>query len=112
MLGRGELLALQRGGRGACDERSLDYVVRLMRATRDEPAAQAGRLAALGAGAARGGQGARALEGRDFVTPDDVKAVAVSVLNHRLMLKAEAEVEGVTADDVMRQTLEQVQVPR
>jgi MoxR-like ATPase len=53
-----------------------------------------------------------ALQGTDFVTPDDVKAVIPSVLNHRLLLKAEAEVEGVTPDDVLRQTLEQVKVPR
>jgi MoxR-like ATPase len=41
-----------------------------------------------------------------------VKAVVPSVLNHRLLLKAEAEVEGVTPDDVLRQTMEQVKVPR
>ncbi|MFP2903104.1 magnesium chelatase, partial [Corallococcus sp. 4LFB] len=50
--------------------------------------------------------------GTDFVTPDDVKAVTPSVLNHRLLLKAEAEVEGVTADDVLKQMLERVRVPR
>jgi MoxR-like ATPase len=49
---------------------------------------------------------------RDFVTPDEVKAVAPSVLNHRLMLRAEAEVEGLSADDVIARVLEQVQVPR
>ena len=55
---------------------------------------------------------ARPSTAADFVTPDDVKAVCPSVLNHRLLLKAEAEVEGLTADDVLRQTLERVQVPR
>ncbi len=53
-----------------------------------------------------------ALHGKAFVTPDDVKEVAPSVLNHRLLLKAEAEVEGLTPDEVIRQTLEQVEVPR
>jgi MoxR-like ATPase len=53
-----------------------------------------------------------ALLQRDFVTPDEVKAVAPSVLNHRLMLRAEAEVEGLSADDVIARVLEQVQVPR
>src|SRR5262249_30307160 len=53
-----------------------------------------------------------ALNGLDFVTPDDVKEVAPSVLNHRLLLKPEAEVEGTTTDDVIRQTLGRVAVPR
>lgn len=53
-----------------------------------------------------------ACRGRDFVTPDDVKEVAPWVLRHRLRLRAEAEIEGVTADDAIRQILETVEVPR
>ena len=46
------------------------------------------------------------------MTPDEVKSVTPSVLNHRLMVKAEAEVEGVTVDQVISRVLEQVPVPR
>lgn len=52
------------------------------------------------------------LQGRDFVTPDDVKAVAPAVLQHRLMLTAEAEMEEYTPLDVARQLIDQVEVPK
>jgi MoxR-like ATPase len=53
-----------------------------------------------------------ALRGRDFVLPDDVKAVAVSALAHRLVLRPELWVQHVTADDVVRDLLETVPTPR
>jgi MoxR-like ATPase len=53
-----------------------------------------------------------ACRGRDFVTPDDVKEVAPWVLRHRLRLRPEAEIEGVTPDEVIRQVLDSVEVPR
>jgi len=53
-----------------------------------------------------------ACHGRDFVTPSDVKEVAPWVLRHRLRVQSEAEIEGVTADDVIRQILEVIPVPR
>jgi MoxR-like ATPase len=53
-----------------------------------------------------------ACRGRDFVTPSDVKEVAPWVLRHRIRLQSEAEIEGVTADDVIAQVLDAVPVPR
>lgn len=53
-----------------------------------------------------------ALRGRDFVTPDDVKDIAPSTLRHRLILRPEAEIEGLTADDVINNVLAAVPVPR
>jgi MoxR-like ATPase len=53
-----------------------------------------------------------AIEGRDFVVPDDVKAAAPSVLRHRLTLKPEADLEGLTTDDLVRETLSGVEVPK
>lgn len=55
---------------------------------------------------------AAALYGRDFVTPDDVKHVTPPVLRHRLLLKPEAEIEGLDADAVIQRLLAQVTVPR
>ena len=52
------------------------------------------------------------LSGRDYVTPDDVKALALPVLRHRLALRPEAELEGVTADGVVSGVLDTVPVPR
>jgi MoxR-like ATPase len=53
-----------------------------------------------------------AISGRDFVTPDDIKTMAVPVLEHRLILRPEFEIEGVTVAEVIQKMLEQVAVPR
>jgi MoxR-like ATPase len=57
-------------------------------------------------------QTSASIDGRDFATPDDVKSAAPLVLAHRLIVRAEAEVEGVTADTVLRRILESVTVPK
>jgi MoxR-like ATPase len=53
-----------------------------------------------------------AWQGRDFVTPEDIKAVALPVLRHRIALNPEKEMEGITADDAVKQIIEKVEVPR
>jgi MoxR-like ATPase len=53
-----------------------------------------------------------AIAGRDFVSPDDVKAMAQSVLEHRLILRPEYEVEGVTIPEVVERIVQEVAVPR
>ena len=51
------------------------------------------------------------VEGRAYVTPDDVKAMAHDVLRHRILLSYEAEAEGLTEDDVITRVIEQVRTP-
>ncbi|MBU8896600.1 MoxR family ATPase [Corallococcus sp. M34] len=102
----------QRAARVACDESILQYVVQVTRETRTNPRVRLGASPRAAQALLAASKARAALQGSDFVTPDDVKAVAGSVLNHRLLLKAEAEVEGITADEVLRQTLERVRVPR
>ena len=53
-----------------------------------------------------------AMDGRDYLLPDDIKAAALPVLRHRVLLKPEADMEGLTADQVIRQVLDSVAVPR
>lgn len=53
-----------------------------------------------------------AMSGRDFVTPDDIKKIAPSVLRHRIMLTPEREMEGITADKVVQQIIETIEIPR
>src|SRR5512142_233698 len=90
----------------------VDYVVDLVRATRGRPQLLCGaspRAASMLATAAR----ARAtLSGRGFVIPDDVKALALPVLRHRVVLAPGAEIEGQTADGVVRRVVEEVEAPR
>ena len=57
-------------------------------------------------------QAAAAIDGREFATPDDVKAVAPLVLPHRLIVRAEAEVEGIDAATVVSRILSSVEVPK
>ena len=90
----------------------LAYVVDVCRATRSSPSVS---LGASPRGATALLLAARAwawLSGRDYVTPDDVKALALPVLRHRLALRPEAELEGVTADGVVAGVLDTVPVPR
>lgn len=53
-----------------------------------------------------------AINGRDFVTPDDIKKIVPSVLRHRIMLTPEREMEGITADRVVQQIIETIEIPR
>lgn len=53
-----------------------------------------------------------AINGRDFVTPDDIKKIAPSVLRHRIILTPEREMEGITADKVVQQIMETIEIPR
>jgi MoxR-like ATPase len=52
------------------------------------------------------------LAGRDFVTPDDIKSIALPALRHRLSVAPELEIEGLRADDVLRSILDTVEAPR
>jgi MoxR-like ATPase len=88
------------------------YVVDLVRATRDHPSLQFGaspRAANMLATAARA---YAAIEGRDYVIPDDVKFLAVPSLRHRLVLAPGAEIEGITVEQVIAQIIDQVPAPR
>jgi MoxR-like ATPase len=90
----------------------LQYIVDLVRATRHDPSLRVGgspRACNVLASAARAWA---VLEGRDFVIPDDVKALLLPVLRHRVILSPAVEVEGRTADEVLTQIGAQVAPPR
>lgn len=89
-----------------------DYIVRLIRATRENADLSSGaspRAAVLLANAARA---RAALEGRDYVIPDDVKALSVAVLRHRLMLSPAAEIEGREIEALVAELVENTEAPR
>ncbi|HVF04553.1 MAG TPA: MoxR family ATPase [Frankiaceae bacterium] len=90
----------------------LAYIVDVARATRQSPSLSLG-VSPRGATALLNCAKAWAwLSGRDFVTPDDVKALARPALRHRVAVRPEAELEGVTADGVLDTVLGSVPVPR
>ena len=113
VLEPGELLALQAAAAAVnVDASVLAYVVQLVQATRRNPRVKLGASPRAAQGLLAAARARAVLAGEAFVTPDDVKAAVVPVLNHRLLLHPEAEVEGVTADDVLAETLDRVPVPR
>jgi MoxR-like ATPase len=90
----------------------LAYVADVIRSTRETPALTLGASPRAGVALFKCSRAAAALAGRDFVTPDDVKAMAPGVLRHRVTLAPEVEIEGRSPDDVVRAVLERVEVPR
>jgi MoxR-like ATPase len=90
----------------------IDYVVRLVRATRESADLAIGaspRAAVLLANSARA---RAALAGRDYVLPDDVKALATAVLRHRLLLSPAAEIEGREIEALVGELVQQTEAPR
>ena len=88
------------------------YVVDLVRATRAHESVLVGAGPRATQCLLLGARAAAALAGRDYVTPDDVRSLAPAVLGHRLVLRPEFEIEGLTIDEVLVRILEQVAVPR
>ncbi len=88
------------------------YVVDLVRATRAHESVLVGAGPRATQALLLGGRARAALEGRDYVTPDDVRGLAGAVLGHRLVLRPEFEIEGLTIEEVVTRVLEQVAVPR
>ena len=89
-----------------------DYIVRLVRATRETAELSSGaspRAAVLLAQAARA---RAALDARDYVVPDDVKALAPAVLRHRLLLSPAAEIEGRSGEAIVGELVERTEAPR
>ena len=94
------------------DPAILAYIVELARATRAAPSAALG-VSPRGATALLATSRAWAwLSGRDFVTPDDVQNLARPTFRHRIQLRPEAEIEGVSVDGVLENVLASVPVPR
>ena len=89
-----------------------EYVVGIVRATREHPAVELGCSPRAGLALLRAGRAAAACLGRDYVVPDDVKALAPHVLSHRLILTPDARMAEVTPESVIADVLGQVPIPR
>jgi MoxR-like ATPase len=94
------------------DEVIIDYAVRLVAATRHASTLEAGAGPRGSLALIRCARALALLEARDFVLPDDVKALALPVLAHRLTLSAESELEGLSAEHVIEDLLSKTETPR
>ena len=87
------------------------YVVSLARRTRDWPAISLGASPRAAIGLFFVARAMAGMDGRDYLLPDDVKNAALPVLRHRILLKPEADLEGLTSDQVIKQVISAVEVP-
>jgi len=94
------------------DESILNYIVSITETTRRVSSVAVGASPRGSVAVLMAAKALAAIGGRDFVTPDDIKELAVPVLRHRLILKPEVEIDGVRTDRVIENILSQVKVPR
>jgi len=94
------------------DEKILDYLLALVGGSRNHPDLALGASPRATATWLQTSKAYAWLAGRNYVTPDDVKAVAPPLLRHRLILKPEAQLDGLMVDGVIASLLKQVSVPR
>jgi MoxR-like ATPase len=96
----------------AVEEALFSYIVQIVRRTRDWPSLSLGASPRAAVSLMEVSKAVAAMDGRDYVIPDDVKAVSRPVLRHRIMLRPEADLEGITPDQVLEDVLRAVEVPK
>jgi MoxR-like ATPase len=94
------------------EENLVKYIAQVVHETRNNPALFLGASPRASVAILNGAKAFAAVNGRDFVTPEDIKFVALPVLRHRIMLTPDKEMEGITADEVVKQIIDKVEVPR
>ena len=94
------------------DDGILDYITDIVQRSRSHRSVYLGASPRGSIGLLSTARAMAASEGRDFVIPDDVKALAPAVLRHRLILHPDAEIEGVSADDCVEDILREAKVPK
>jgi MoxR-like ATPase len=112
ILESSELLELQDLLRRVFVDQSVrDYIIRVNAATRENPDVKLGTSTRAALGLQAASQAMAAIEGRDYVIPDDVKSLAPSVLSHRMIVKTEARLRGRSEDSIIEEILTTVPVP-
>jgi MoxR-like ATPase len=108
-----EIAAMQHHARSVrVDDAVVAYIVELVRRTRDDKAIELGASPRASIALLKAAQVIAASEGRDFVTPDDVKPMIAAVLRHRVMLHPDAQLQGISPDERIEDIVRAVPVPR
>lgn len=94
------------------EEKVLNYIAQLSQETRGNASLFLGASPRASIGMLVASKAMAAMRGRDFVTPEDIKTVALPILRHRLMLTPDREMEGIEIDEVIRQIIDKIEVPR
>jgi MoxR-like ATPase len=93
-------------------EALFNYIVQIVRRSRDWPSLSLGASPRAAVSLLAVSKAVAAMDGRDYVIPDDVKQAVPSVLRHRIMVKPEADLEGITPDQVLQDVVRAVEVPK
>ncbi len=113
VISRSELLQFRAMvGNVVVDKSLLQYIVQIVRQTRTSRAVFLGASPRASVSMLRASKAYALLQGRDFVTPEDIKTVAPPILSHRLLLTAEAEMEGYSPVKVVQRLMDKVEVPK
>ncbi|MCG9892541.1 MAG: MoxR family ATPase [Thermosynechococcaceae cyanobacterium MS004] len=108
-----QILAARQEARSIHVEETLvDYLMALVTSSRTQPELILGASPRSAVGWLRAAQAQAWMDDRTFVTPDDIKAIAIPLLRHRFIVKPEAQLDGVSVDQVVRNLLARVPVPR
>lgn len=94
------------------EQKILDYIANIITQTRNHPHLYLGASPRASIATLMAAKAFAAISGRDFVTPEDVKKALVPVLNHRVILTPEREMEGMTTENVVTMVMESVEIPR
>ena len=94
------------------EERLIQYIAQIIHKTRNHGKLYLGGSPRASLSILKSAKAFAAIRGRDFVTPDDIQFVAAPVLNHRLILTPEAEMEGTRVEDVIHEIVQSIEVPR
>jgi len=90
----------------------LQYIAQIIQETRNNPMLFLGASPRASISILTGAKAYAMINGRDFVSPEDIKFIALPVLRHRLILSPEKEMEGISADEVVKQIVDKIEVPR
>jgi MoxR-like ATPase len=94
------------------EEKLLQFIARLIHQTRNHKSIYLGASPRASLAVMNASKAIAAMQGRDFVTPEDIREVVTPVLRHRIILAPDKEMEGVTEDEVIRQIIQAMDVPR
>lgn len=94
------------------EQNIIEYIARIVQETREHPFLYLGASPRASLAILNASKGFAALHGRDFVTPDDVKDSALAVLQHRIIVAPEKEMEGVKTEEIVKQIIDALEIPR
>jgi MoxR-like ATPase len=94
------------------EEKLLQFIAKLIHQTRNHKSIYLGASPRASLSIMNAAKAIAAMQGRDFTTPDDIREVVIPVLRHRIILAPDKEMEGITEDEVIKQIIQGMDVPR